>query len=431
MRTKIFVVAAALVSVLAVTARPALANPATAQRYPAGASATFYSGLAFDTCTAPPLTSITAWNASPYRAIGVYIGGIDRHCTQPELTAAWVTAVTAQGWRLIPIYKGLQAPCGSSPNKINPATAGSQGTAAADDAIAQATGLGLISGSAIYNDMENYPTGSASCRTAVLSFLSGWTTELHRHGFIAGVYAQLYSGAHDLAQVYGSTAYARPDALWIARYDLSPALTGWAGIPAADWSASQRAKQYRGGHDESYGGVTLNIDNDNFAAPVATVAYRYPVTGIARVAARSGPARRYPVIRTYPRGAAVPVSCQAPGRPVGSTAIWDKLTDGTYVTDYYLNTPSATGYSAPLPRCAYPVQVTAASGLSERTGPGGSYRATGTLANGALARVSCQGSGQKVGTTAVWDKLTNGRWVTDFYVATLSKRTYSAPIPRC
>jgi hypothetical protein len=35
----------------------------------------------------------------------------------------------------------------------------------------------------------------------------------------------------------------------------------------------------------------------------------------------------------------------------------------------------------------------------------------GSLPTGALAWVTCQRVGSKVGTTSVWDKLTNGRWV--------------------
>jgi uncharacterized protein YraI len=279
--------------------------------------------------------------------------------------------------------------------------------------------------------MEYYPPGVATCRTAVLAFLSAWTSQIHRLGYVAGVYAQLYSGAADLASVYGSTSYARPDALWVARYDLDPGLTGWAGIPDKDWTQHQRAKQYRGGHDETYGGVTLNIDNDQFNALVATVAYTYQVSGANMVNARSGPARSYPLIKSYSRASPLALSCQAPGQQIGSTSIWDKLTDGSYVTDYYVSTVSNTGYSPPLPRCAYPYQATAAGGLSVRAGPGTSYRVTSTMSLGALAWITCQQAGGKVGTTSVWDKMANGRWVTDYYVSTPSNKTYSPPIPRC
>jgi len=440
--------AAAVVAVLAVTvlaatvlpglarpaaAAPAVVGPATSVGYTAGATATLYSGRAVDTCTAPPLSTITAWGASPYRAVGVYVGGVNRTCAQPQLTAAWVSAVSKLGWRLLPVYKGLQAPCGGKPTdqKINPATANVQGTAAADDAVAKAKALGMLSGSALYNDIEAYATGDATCRTAVLRYQSGWTSEIHRLGYVSGVYAQLASGAHDLAGVYTSASYARPDALWIARYDGNPALTGWSGIPDADWAVAQRAKQYSNSHNETYGGVPLTIDNDQVNAPVASVAGSYKVTSSVPTNALSGPSTSYPVVKAHSPGSALAIACQAPGQKIHTTSVWDKLTDGSYVTDYYASTPNHPGYSAPLPRCSYPYQATAAGGLTERTGPGTSYSAAGTLPNGALGWVTCQQAGSLVGTTRVWDKLTDNHWVTDYYLATPSKTSYSSPVPRC
>jgi len=331
------------------------------------------------------------------------------------------------------VYKGLQPPCGGKPadKKIDPAQAASQGKAAADDARAKATALGLRPGSAFYNDIENYTPANATCQTAVLTYLSGWTKELHRLGYVAGVYANLGSGAPALASVYTSTAYARPDALWIARYDGNPSLTGWAGIANSKWAVHQRAKQYRGGHNETYGGVTLNVDSDNVDAPVATAAYGYTVTSTTKLNARTGPSTAFPVAATYAPKSTVPVVCQAPGSKVGGTSVWDKLAAGTYVTDYYVSTPSNTGYSAPLPRCAYPYQVTAPTGLNERTGPGTGYPTTGQLPDGALAWVTCQAPGSLVNGTKVWDRLTDGRWVSDYYVATQSDTTYTKPVPRC
>ena len=427
--------ALSVASPLAAPARaaPAAAGPGTPARYQAGASATPYIGAAFDTCDAPPLTTMSAWSGAPYRAIGIYVGGVNRTCAQSLLTSSWVTAVSVLRWRLLPVYKGLQAPCGGKPTdqKIVPSKAASQGTAAADDAVAKAKALGLISGSALYNDMETYATGNSSCRTAVLTYLSAWTAELHRLGYVAGVYAQLASGATDLASAYTSTAYARPDALWIARYDGNPSLTGWAGVPNADWAVHQRAKQYSNSHNETYGGVTLSIDNDQADIPVATVAYSYAVTSLTPLSAHTGPSTSYPVVKSYRSGSVLTVACQAPGQKVGPTSVWDKLADGSYVTDYYVSTPSGAGYSAPLPRCAYPFQVTAASGLSERTGPGASYPAGPSLPNGALAWVTCQRAGSQVGSTRIWDKLQDGRWVTDFYVSTFNKTSYSRPVPRC
>ena len=414
-------------------ATPALAKPATSVSYPAWASATRYAGRAFDTCSAPPLASMQAWSVSPYRAIGAYVGGVNRTCAQPELTPAWVAAVAGLGWRLLPIYKGLQAPCGGKPTdqKIIPAEAAAEGTSAADDASASAQALGLIQGSAIYYDIEPYATTDTTCRAAVLTFLSAWTTRLHRLGYVSGVYENLNFGALDLAGSYFSASYARPDALWIARWDGSPSLAGWQGIPDSRWAAHQRAKQYRGDVRETYGGVTMTIDDDNLDAPVGTTAYRYAVTSTGPLNARSGPGTSYPVVKTYQPGATVTVACQAPGSAVAGTKVWDKLTDGTYVTDHYLSTPSKTGYSAPITRCRYPYQVSPATALSERSGPGRSYPVTGELPSGGLAWVVCQQTGSRVANTRVWDKISYRHWVSDHYVATPSKTGFSKPAPRC
>jgi uncharacterized protein YraI len=265
----------------------------------------------------------------------------------------------------------------------------------------------------------------------VLSYLSSWTRELHRLGYISGVYANLSSGAPDLSSVYASASYARPDALWIARYDGNPALTGWAGLPDQQWAAHQRAKQYSGGHDETYGGVTINIDNDNLDTPAATVTHPFTATGNNPVKSRTGPGTSYRVTGTHAPGSPVPVLCQAHGSPFGTTQVWDRLTDGTFVTDYRVSTASKTGYSAGLPRCTYPYQVTAVTGLTEHTGPGVSYPAAGLLPGGALGWVTCQQAGSKTGTSGVWDKLRDGHWVPDYYLATPSQTTYTASVPRC
>jgi uncharacterized protein YraI len=412
---------------------PAAAEPATVVLYPTSTSATRLTGYAFDTCSAPPLATMQAWKiASPYRGVGTYIGGVSRSCAKPNLTAAWVTATSLQGWRIIPIYVGHQAPCTARPNatKFASSTAAPLGTADAADAVLQAQALGMLPGSAIYGDMEHYSPTDAECRTAVLTYVSAWTQELHRRGYLAGMYANLSTGARHLSEAYITPAFARPDVVWMARWDGIATLTAWAGIPDAHWSNHQRGKQFRGDHDETYGGVKINIDSNRFDAPVATVGYAYQVTSSANLNGRSGPMTSTPVVQSYPPGATVGVVCQTVGNKIGTTPVWNKLTDGNYVSDYYVSTPSNTGYSAPLPRCTYLFQVTIPT-LNKRTGPGASYAISGTVPAGALGWVTCQRAGSKVGTTSVWDKLDDGNYVSDFYLATPSKTTYSQPLPRC
>src|SRR5207244_4091336 len=90
-----------------------LAATIAAAAAPAGASAAgvVYTGAGFDTCSAPRLATMQSWLASPYRAVGVYVGGTNRACPDGNLSAAWAANVIASGWNLLPLYVGLQAPC--------------------------------------------------------------------------------------------------------------------------------------------------------------------------------------------------------------------------------------------------------------------------------------------------------------------------------
>jgi hypothetical protein len=243
---------------------PAAAPRAGASRATATASAggSTFTGLGFDACTAPSTAAMNAWLASsPYRAIGVYIGGNNRGCSQPNLTASWVGTHTAKGWHLIPTYVGLQAPTSACTScaKLSATQATAQGAAAASDAVVQAGALGMGPGSPIYFDMEAY-TRTASATSATLAFLEAWTEKLHALGYTSGVYSSSASGIRDLAEQVG-TGYTLPDDIWFANWN-GVASTADPYVPANAWANSQRIHQYRGGHNETYGGVTINIDNN-------------------------------------------------------------------------------------------------------------------------------------------------------------------------
>ncbi|HET9164282.1 MAG TPA: DUF1906 domain-containing protein [Solirubrobacterales bacterium] len=224
-------------------------------------AASEYTGRGFDACAAPSRSAMSAWGSSPYRAIGVYIGGANRGCAQPNLTASWVAEQAAAGWHLIPTYVGLQAPTSScnSCAKLSSGTASLQGSQAATDAVDEARIVGIAEGSPLYFDMESYtPTASAS--GATLSFLEAWTARLHALGYDSGVYSSSASGIADLAGRLGGI-YQLPDDLWIANWNgHANALDSY--VPASAWADHQRIHQYRGGHDETYGGVTINVDNN-------------------------------------------------------------------------------------------------------------------------------------------------------------------------
>ncbi|MGH3655740.1 MAG: DUF1906 domain-containing protein, partial [Micromonosporaceae bacterium] len=235
-----------------------------------------FRGYAFDACTAPPQTTMDAWYAnSAYRGVGVYIGGVNRACSQPYLTASWVAAQSAR-WAILPIYVGLQAPCTGYGNRLSydAATAEQQGRAAAADAISDASALGLAAGSVLYDDMEGYDSGNSSCRVAVLRFLTGWTERLHASSYRSGVYSSAGSGIRDLSNVYGSSSYTRPDHIWFAWWNGVANTDAGGYVPDDQWTGHQRIHQYAGNVTETHGGRTLTIDR-NYADVAAVSRTQY------------------------------------------------------------------------------------------------------------------------------------------------------------
>ena len=242
-------------------AAPAVTSQA-ASSSPSLRGPTTYTGKGFDACTAPSEATMSAWLASPYRSVGVYIGGINKACSQPNLTAQWVTHVTNLGWVLVPIYVGLQAPCNTGFSAIDPAQATGQGMTAGDAAASAAAGLGLAGGSPIYFDMEGYNTAAAGCSAAVLAFLNGWTYELHVRGFASGIYSSAASGITDLVNNYNNPNFNSPNDIWFAHWNGVASVYGDPYVPDQLWSPHRRLHQTQGGHDESWGGVVINIDTD-------------------------------------------------------------------------------------------------------------------------------------------------------------------------
>lgn len=268
--------AAAALSLLggACVATAAPADSVTANVATPGA----FHGYGFDQCLAPSQRAMNAWlRQSPYLAVGIYISGASRACrVQPNLTPTWVTTQLRNGWKLLPITLGPQASCNARfPRyghdvRINadPGKAGRypkarrQGAAEADKTVAAAKALGISPGSTLWYDLEGFDATKSRCRYSALAFLSAWTRELHALHYVSGVYSSAGSGIWmlDQARIKTPTAYHLPDQIWIARWD-GLANTSTSYISDAGWK-NARMKQYLGGHDERYGGVTINIDRN-------------------------------------------------------------------------------------------------------------------------------------------------------------------------
>jgi hypothetical protein len=250
-----------------------------------------FKGYGFDQCLTPEQHKMNAWlESSPFLAVGIYISGNSRACRkQPNLTPAWVRTQLAKGWRLLPITLGPQADCldrfpryDDDPTIIpKPGKRGryslarKQGTAEASKTVAEAGRLGIVPGSTLWYDLEGFNINITTCRESALWFLHGWTKQVRRLGYVSGVYSSVGSGIKmlDDARVKRPGVFALPDRIWLARWD-GIANTSSDYIHEEGWRPGGRVKQYKGGHDERWGGVRINIDtnfldlgNGSVAAP--------------------------------------------------------------------------------------------------------------------------------------------------------------------
>lgn len=255
-----------------------------------------FKGHAFDICEVPSLNQLKTWySKSPYRAVNLYIGGISRFCTNTPLNASYIKKIADQGWMLIPTWVGHQAPkpCANfkNPFPINVDQAYQYGVNNANQAQAKMKELGLTNangkGGIIYLDLEHF-TYSASCSAAARAYVNGWTTRLAQLDIMSGLYATS-SGLSD-NKMY--TISKVPAAVWIAEWYLTPGFrpnqTVWGLRYLSDglWVNYQRILQYSGGHDETWGGVKLNIDSNvaegRVSIPLGVLSNRYHLPTIRK-----------------------------------------------------------------------------------------------------------------------------------------------------
>lgn len=271
--------AAAATTAAAPASYAVTATAATAKKNANPVTPGDFTGYGFDQCLAPDQAKMNRWlTHSPFLSVGIYISGTSRACRhQPNLTPTWISTQLRNGWRLLPITLGPQASCQprfpryQDDVRIDPrpgakgryGRARLMGRAEAETTVRDARALGIVAGSTLWYDMEGYDSSNTRCRESALRFLSGWTTRLHQLGYVSGVYSSAGSGIRDLdnARVNRPGEFVLPDQIWIARWD-NVANTSTSYIRSDGWRPGGRVKQYQGGHDETWGGVRINIDRN-------------------------------------------------------------------------------------------------------------------------------------------------------------------------
>lgn len=257
----------------------ALAEARDTPKFSAGSSGPNRISLnrGFDKCTAGTVQQMqTWWDTSWFHDANIYMSGRNRACSQPQLTAQWVQQVKAMGWGLIPTIVGYQSPCIASTTftrprfSIDPVVAETQGREEAGIAVTDAGNLGLGPGTILYYDMERYDETAQTpgCRIASTAFLKGWTDRVRELGYESGTYGSPKNAQEDWVNLPPAS---KMHAIWMARWD--NVMNVWTYIsfptfPTNEWTTNQRIKQWQGPHDETWGGVTFNIDGNISDAPV-------------------------------------------------------------------------------------------------------------------------------------------------------------------
>lgn len=147
----------------------------------------------------------------------------------------------------------------------------------------------------------------------------------------------------------------------------------------------------------------------------------YKVTGTGGVGlrARTSPSLSSNILRTLPEGAAININCQTTGDDVHGSRIWDKLADGSYISDYYTSTPVYAHYSPGLPICG----ITPTKPPTPKPAPKPLTREQKAIA---WAK-SQSGSTKYIGfcdrfVAAAYGKPNSGYWTAAFHLAAMAKR---------
>lgn len=167
---------------------------------------------------------------------------------------------------------------------------------------------------------------------------------------------------------------------------------------------------------------------------VSKDAHLFPAT--AALNARNAPSTSATVVTVdaFLKGDQVPVVCQATGSAAYGSTVWDKTTDGTWVPDAYVRTGS-TGFATGVPRCATTTAPTsfrypAMTELDGRSTRRVAAPAVKVYPAGSIVTITCQAIGENAYGSTIWDKTSDGLWITDHYLKT-GFDTFVPGVPRC
>jgi len=134
-------------------------------------------------------------------------------------------------------------------------------------------------------------------------------------------------------------------------YVMAVDAAGNATVEEYNWSNYLRYGQ-RTTHARRYiHFVASAIQPVSYPAPKpAPAGHPYRTTDVVRQ--RSGPGTGFRTLGILPAGQRIMIVCQIrSGSVINGTGIWDRLSDGSYITDYYASTPAFNRISPGLSAC--------------------------------------------------------------------------------
>lgn len=162
--------------------------------------------------------------------------------------------------------------------------------------------------------------------------------------------------------------------------------------------------------------------------------HQFDVYGITTLVEHASPSESAEKVAVLPLGDKVDVRCQDTGDAVEGSQVWDQLTNGGWIPDYYVDTPDIGNFSYPIPLCVTPrswkFAVHEILTLVEHGGPSTGDPSVGSVDGGTIVDVLCLTSGSLVGNRHTWDYLANGTYVPNFYTGPINGAN-AGPIPDC
>lgn len=222
----------------------------------------------WDACGASIQKAQAFWDNTPYWNMGLYLGGSSYGTGCKRWSSGEVSQLRSMGWAFLPLWVGPQAPCTGYPSRFSSdaTTAFNQGrneALAVYNAIV-ALGWDTTNAPMIY-DLENFDTTNAGCLNATRSFISGWVYQLRiPPAQKSGVYGSTCASGLDSY----STIANVPDFIHGANWNGVTSTANMPCVSSGNWTQRQRHKQYQGGHNETWNGVTMNIDSNCSNGPV-------------------------------------------------------------------------------------------------------------------------------------------------------------------